>query len=639
HLPLNRLDQAGVGQLLAEMWGQEIPEEWTAAIYQRTGGNPFYVEEVAKDLVDEGSVSLQDGAWHFASLGDVKLPQRARDIILRRTGRLSPAAQEVLRLAAVLGQQFTFEDLLAVSSQPEEQLLETLDTLLEREMIRESDGGTMLAFNHVEIQEVVYEELNTLRQRVLHRRVAAGLEKARAHNLGPATSQLAYHFTKAGDREKAFYYSLQAAQQAQVLHAYQTALDWYSQAANLRPEGDVPPASLIALYNGLGEMLHLQSHYAEAAEAYRKALALAAQTQDKLAEVESWNGLALVQDKQGDYRGAWESGIRAAEISRQLGPAGQAELARALTRQGWAMFRLGNPEKALELGGQALQLSQAVGPAGRYQLGLSLNLLGSVYNSLGRHVTARDHLEQALALYQEVGDRDRASSLLNNLGGIAMSRGDYQAACELFREALTIRREMGNRHGEMLSLSNLGGAKVGLGHYEAAEAALRQVIAFFTEGSDRPMYLPETYSFLAMACLRQGKVKEALAAAVEALRLGHEMERLGHVALAWRSLGQVAEADFGLADEESKIQNLDERFAFASKIDSPSACFAESVRLFTQIGAEGERARSLRAWADYEKRAGDAVKGEAMWQEAREIFERLEITLELEVMGRGYEGG
>jgi predicted ATPase len=147
HMPLNRLDKHGVGQLLEGVWQQKVPAEWVDAIYQRTGGNPFYAEEAAKDLIDEGFASLQDGGWQFAPIIEVKLPKRAHDLILRRVSRLAAGPQETLRLAAVLGPQFTFENLMAVVAQPEEDLLENLDILLERELIHESEGSTMLAFN------------------------------------------------------------------------------------------------------------------------------------------------------------------------------------------------------------------------------------------------------------------------------------------------------------------------------------------------------------------------------------------------------------------------------------------------------------------------------------------------------------
>ncbi|MBA3531553.1 MAG: protein kinase, partial [Ardenticatenales bacterium] len=250
HMELNRLDRDGVSQLLQSMWRQEVPDEWISAIYQRTGGNPFYVEEVVKELMEEGIITLRDGRWHFAPLVELKLPQRVRDLVLRRVGRLTPVTQDVLRLAAVMGQSFSFADLLAVVDQPEERLLESLDELLERDMIREGEGGATLGFSHVEIHQVIYEELNLLRRRVLHRRVGNTLEQIYAERLDTIAGQLAHHFFQAGDQEKSFAYSLQMAKQARSLHAFQSALSWYTRAASVVPDDESYLARRVELYEG-----------------------------------------------------------------------------------------------------------------------------------------------------------------------------------------------------------------------------------------------------------------------------------------------------------------------------------------------------------------------------------------------------
>jgi len=119
----------------------------------------------------------------------------------------------------------------------------------------------------------------------------------------------------------------------------------------------------------------------------------------------------------------------------------------------------------------------------------------------------------------------------------------------------------------------------------------------------------EYYCALSEASLRQGRVTEAVEAAQQALELARSHEGPREVAAAWRALG-----------------------AAISEMSAPLGappCFEESARLFEQSGADGERARTLRAWAAHERRHGNQVRGQELLHQARTIFEQAGLTLEL----------
>ena len=145
-------------------------------------------------------------------------------------------------------------------------------------------------------------------------------------------------------------------------------------------------------------------------------------------------------------------------------------------------------------------------------------------------------------------------------------------------EALKIAYETGNRNAEMVFLSNLGGARVGKGEYRVAEYELRRVIRW-AEIAGQGGWLSDTYRFLAEACLGQHKVKETLAAAQRALVLGQEVGAPALIGGAWRILGMA-------------VTHAAKPVTIADKAHDAEACFAESMRIFTEMGAEGERART-----------------------------------------------
>ena len=373
----------------------------------------------------------------------------------------------------------------------------------------------------------------------------------------------------------------------------------------------------------------MRARYAEAVEAYTAMRTAAEAAGDVAAQAWAWNGLSKAQERQGDYRAVLESAGQAERLGASAGEAGREARAAALQPKGVALYRLGDAAGVLALGEQALALSAELGDAlaARRVQAWSLNLLGAAHMMLGHSEQAVHYYEQALALYRALGDRWGVGRVLNNLSVTAESCGDYAAAAARYQEALTIAREIGDRDGEMVYLSNLGGARVGQGDYAAAEAGLRQVIEMV--GAASWWLLSETYRFLAEACLGQGKTAEALDAARRALALGQETGNQEHIGGAWRTLGNCGArmADFRL--DVPNLQSPIVRLSAHDKVSNPQSCYAESLRIFTEIGMEAERAYTLRDWARYELAGGDRDKGAAMWGEARAIFEGLDMPLEV----------
>ena len=603
-LALTRLNHAQVGQLLSGLWGQDVPAEWVSAIFDRSGGNPFYVKEIAKTAVDDGLITFADDRWHFARVVDLKLPPKIRDIVLRRVTRVAGKTQEILRQAAVLGQQFAFADLLAVSELSEDHLLACLDEAMAHNLLREVDSGLALAFSNVEIQQVIYEDLSNLRRRRLHRQTGLTLEQYYQAEPGPVAGRLAYHFLQADDRPQAFIYSLRAGQHAQSLYAYQTALRWYTQAAGLLPEQVIYLPDHIALYRGLGDMYLTQTRFAQAINAYQS-MALAAQAiQDTTAQVQALYALSSTQNSQGEYQAALETAKEAEQAARAAKT--QPLLARALYEQGWALLSLGKTEAALAVAEQVLTFSSTLDAT--YEIGQSYNLLAAVHGAMGNYQQASEYQQQALALYRQLGDRNRVGVMLNNLGESYYRQEDYQSAAALYGEALGIAREIGDRAGEIVYQTNLGGAHLRTGEYAAAEANLLQVIQM--PETIRSASLADTYRYLAEARLGLRKIAQALAEAQLALALARETEAPENIGLAWRTLGRV------MAQQPDPI-TVDDRVY--TSVD----CFNESLRTFAAIHRPGERARTLQAWAAYEETRGNSRKARQLQKEAQEILNQL----------------
>jgi hypothetical protein len=127
------------------------------------------------------------------------------------------------------------------------------------------------------------------------------------------------------------------------------------------------------------------------------------------------------------------------------------------------------------------------------------------------------------------------------------------------------------------------------------------------------------YCYLSESLCGQGKTDDALGAARTALDLGLKTENQDYIGSAWRALGLIA-------------SRADAPVLVGAELYDAAGCFAESLHVYTDMGAEAEQARTLRDWARHELERGDAERGAAMWEEARAIFSRLGMERELERM-------
>ncbi|MGB3904648.1 MAG: ABC transporter substrate-binding protein [Anaerolineae bacterium] len=236
-LKLTRLGQEKTKELLSALFGEDIPSEFADGIYRETEGNPFFIEEVVKALVESGELCHEGVCWRWPSMAELGIPQSVRVAIQSRVRVLPADSEEVLCLAAVLGREFEFDTLAHASELDEDTLLDGLESAERAQLIEEvsEEGGGTFAFEHRLIPTTLVEGLRTLQRRRLHRRAAASIESLHPDNF----EALAYHYDQAGNAEKATYFLLKAGDRARGLYAHREAIDNYDRAlALLKEDGE-----------------------------------------------------------------------------------------------------------------------------------------------------------------------------------------------------------------------------------------------------------------------------------------------------------------------------------------------------------------------------------------------------------------
>jgi DNA-binding SARP family transcriptional activator/tetratricopeptide (TPR) repeat protein len=225
-ISLDGLDQGGVRDLIALHAGNEAPPALVGTVHERTEGNPFFVDEVMRHLIETGVLFERDGRWSSALTADeIGVPEGVREVLGGRLARLSEGCREALSAGAVLGREFEFEVLLEMGLAEEEALIAALEEGLDAQLVVETarEAGTGYGFTHALVREVLYGELSGPRRQRMHARAARAIE---ATSGDPSVAALAVHYRlagPAGDLEKAIEYSLRAGAQATELLAWDEA--------------------------------------------------------------------------------------------------------------------------------------------------------------------------------------------------------------------------------------------------------------------------------------------------------------------------------------------------------------------------------------------------------------------------------
>jgi DNA-binding SARP family transcriptional activator/KaiC/GvpD/RAD55 family RecA-like ATPase len=231
-LPLDGLAETDVARL-AEGLGSGLPEDVVRGIRQQTRGNPFFVQEIVSDLHERGDTRL-------LSLDTAAVPARIGEVLGLRLDRLSEPCGRLLTVAAVIGSDFRLAPLERVSDLTGDDLAAALDEAMSAHVVVETEAGDheTFSFSHALLRRTLLSRLTRAHQRRIHARVAEALEATEGE---AALLEIAHHLCEArpvSDRDHALEYATRAAEQATNGLAYAEAVDLFTRARSLLPEGD-----------------------------------------------------------------------------------------------------------------------------------------------------------------------------------------------------------------------------------------------------------------------------------------------------------------------------------------------------------------------------------------------------------------
>ncbi|MEW5871244.1 MAG: tetratricopeptide repeat protein [Chloroflexota bacterium] len=444
--PLSQDDsRALVGEILQRV--EHLPEDLCNLVVNSADGNPFYLEELVKMLIDDGVIVREELQWQvkMERFKQERVPSTLTGVIQARLDSLPLDEKVLLQRASVVGRLFWDATLACMQAEGEFPADETffsitpaLTAVQARELVfarpYSAFAGTReYIFKHAVLRDVTYETVLLKLRRVYHKQVAHWLEMNGGERLNEYAGLIAEHYERAGENSQ--------------------AVDWLER---------------------VGRAASQTSSFAEAMSAFERALALVAQ------EDRGRRGALLVLfgnvfELMGDYPMAIARLQDGLALAREVRDA--EVISEALCLLGSIHIWTGDYAQAQQLLEEALVQSAGIKPL----YAQALRHMGSVYYSYGDREAAIRHYQDSLAIYREIGDRHGVAGALNNLGLVCMLDGDYENARQYGQDCLAIDRELGDRRGISISLLNLGVACLWQGDPAAARPYLEESLALCQE--------------------------------------------------------------------------------------------------------------------------------------------------------------
>ncbi len=449
-VPLKRLSFNDASEMIKRILAQDdISTEFSKLVYEKTRGNPFFVEEVIKSLKEDEVIYRRRHEWKIKEISKIEFPKTVKSVIRARLSRLDEESQRVLTLASFIGKDFTFETLRLASDIEEDRLVDIMEKLLKTSLVKEEEvrGVDVYSFVDIIVRDVAYDEVSRLRRKRLHKAVGLALEKQYAKKIDEHFGELAYHFLESGDKDKALDYFSKAGEKAQEVHAHDEAFAYFQHTLALLEEQEGDLEQRVRTMETLGDLKGWTGESEACTEYWTGALSLWDQLGDKknLARLHGkianryWMWTAN-KDKASEHHQAALKILEAEPESLVL--AGVYEdISHMLWRTGESAKALPWTRKAVEM---AKRLSDSEVPRARAGvLARCYNNLGVFSEKSGDTEKAQEYLHEGLKLSLEYSFVPVALAFYNNLSEFQFSVGELQKSFETAKEGMQFARKVG----------------------------------------------------------------------------------------------------------------------------------------------------------------------------------------------------
>lgn len=531
-IELDELDGDDVVAMIEERIGRHpSTRDIRKQVAERSGGNPFFAEELIRTLIDSGTVWDENGRYIAAhTAGADNMPSTVQSVVGARIDRLEESEKRVLQIGAIIGREFPLAVLEPLAGVSPETLLSILGRLCDTEFLHRdgTEQRPSYAFQHPLVQEVAYVTQLRSRRIALHAAVARALESYHADRAEEFASVIAHHYEAAGEPATAASYAARAAFWVGSRDAGQALKYWRKVHALLEGEprkADTDPLRILASGQIINFGWREGMSAAEAAPYVERALALAREAENISAQMLLLAGYGRILTATGSADGYVAQVREAQSLLAPKADAGQKALISAFLCQAYS--HAGRLREALAANNEAMLGVASVNAFEERVLGFNVerwvrSLKGSILVNMGRFDEAAEELHSLIA--DEMLSHDPTVQFIPHMALVEMAwlRNDGVAAHSHSARVRQIAAESDIPYLLVHADAAEGLAKSIAGDQAGAIAALTQAMQYTREARVALDYEPEILANLAEVYRRAGALDDAARGAREAIEIAQK---------------------------------------------------------------------------------------------------------------------
>lgn len=554
-----------------------LPEEVGKLVWEKSRGNPLYLQELIHSLRDSGHLVFnhQEKRWELSSRPEeIEIPDSVQNVIMARIDKLDEIGRKVIKTASVIGRVFSFDTLASVLpfDLAEGELREWLGYLdrLDLVPVKETESSLQYVFRHALTQEVAYGLLPFAQKGNLHLKIGDHYEKKFKDSLEEKCELLAHHYENSPNLNKAFAYLIKAGNKGKRGYSNQEAIRFFDRAEEIYRQdlsagghkGQIKgaPELMCRLFEQRGQVYKLIGDYDKGEKDLLAMLDLSRRDNNEINHARALNYLGELHWLRGDYASSQSYVEQAHRISLSLKD--DLSLAMSYSNFGDIYRRQGAFEKASESYRFSLRYYKRV----KHSEGIAqaYNNIGISSWSLGALSQAARYFESALRVREHAGDKLGEAKTRNNLALIYQDRGNLEDSLEMLKSALEIFRQMGDKRNSGYCLGNMGTIYRSRAEFSESMKAFEDSVKIFSEIGDQHA-LTYTIGNIGDVQLKTGDLKEARTRYEATLSSARE---LGDEELESETLSRLGEYHLQSGDIEKSEKHFHQALALAEKIKS-----------------------------------------------------------------------
>jgi predicted ATPase/class 3 adenylate cyclase len=506
-----------------------LPSELVEIVAKNAEGNPFYLEELIKVLIEDGVIIKGEENWQIVPhrLTQLRVPATLTGILQARLDRLPATENEVLERAAVIGRTFWDAAVEAMhGSENARTLVGGQDVHLALSALRTKElvfahqpstfaGAQEFIFKHAILREVTYERVLKAKRKLYHRLAATWLIQQSGERIGEYLGLIAQHYELAGDTTQAVDFLDRAAELSMQLSAYREALSASERGLAILATSENKNAALrTRMLFHIGAAHLWLTDYKTARARFEECLALMQTAQDPALEAKVLARLGRIDLEQNSYESSRAFYQRSLEIARQVN---DLELAAyVLASLGYTHHYQGNYLEAEKYGKEGYALARQIDDA--IAQAFSLNMLAMSSANRGAYDACRNYHLQGIEICKTSGDRYGLARAYSNLSELLRIQKLYTEAMPHTIAGIQITRELGNRFALSIMLVNLVYSQAGQGEIQSAYASVREALQLNIENNLKSWVI---FSLVGYAAILQAEGKREQSLQILGLCLKH----------------------------------------------------------------------------------------------------------------------